>query len=352
MAGPARDGAGRAGLRWRPSPADSRIPTTQGPGRGPPRVAGSKPRCPRVPGTSRVPGVPGVPRVPRVPGPACCYGRGGMGDAMQRPGEDAVGAPWNTLEGGGPAVAVAVHAGHDVRPELEPWLEADMHVRLREEDPMTDHLLTAADTCVRANRSRFEVDLNRPRARCISENPEDTWGLRIWKDGLPEEAKEASRTLHDAFYAEVEALIGRGGGAARPRPGPGPAQLQPPPRRARGAPRRHRGQPGHRPGRHRAGLGPLRRAGRPLRGDAALGPGERPGPGRALQPALPRRRRVSRVGLPDLRRPGLHDHARVQKILHGRVGPGGGHPPPAGPPPRLFCAPWSERPADLQRVGG
>ena len=74
---------------------------------------------------------------------------------------------------------------------------------------MTDYFLTAADNLARANRSRFECDLNRPRERCISNDPEDTWGLKIWREDLPEEQMENSRRLHDSFYAEIEALCER-----------------------------------------------------------------------------------------------------------------------------------------------
>lgn len=120
----------------------------------------------------------------------------------------ASGAPWNVLTSHGPVLATAIHAGHHIRSELQPWLAADEEVRLREEDPMTDYLLTCAGHAVRANRSRFECDLNRTRERCISSDPEDTWGLTIWREDLPEEQMESSRRLHDAFYAQMKSLIG------------------------------------------------------------------------------------------------------------------------------------------------
>ena len=123
---------------------------------------------------------------------------------------DAVnGAPWNIIESGGPIVTTAVHAGHQVRRELQPWLKISDRDRLREEDPMTDFFLTTGDNCVRANRSRFECDLNRPRDGCISPDPADTWGLTIWDENLPEEQMENSRVLHDGFYEQARALCDR-----------------------------------------------------------------------------------------------------------------------------------------------
>ncbi|WP_265562190.1 N-formylglutamate amidohydrolase [Sphingomicrobium arenosum] len=108
-------------------------------------------------------------------------------------------------------MTTSIHAGHHVRLELQPWLCIEEVDRLREEDPMTDFFLSVGNTLVRANRSRFECDLNRSRDRCISKDPEDTWGLTIWRDDLPDEQMERSRLLHDEFYrqasARVEALI-------------------------------------------------------------------------------------------------------------------------------------------------
>ena len=125
------------------------------------------------------------------------------------------GPPFDILSADGPVLTAAVHAGHHVRLELQPFLAIEQEARLREEDPMTDFFLTLGDTAIRANRSRFECDLNRDRAGCISKNPEDTWGLTIWDEDLPEEQMERSRQLHDAFYAaateRIDAMIAEHG---------------------------------------------------------------------------------------------------------------------------------------------
>lgn len=121
----------------------------------------------------------------------------------------ADGLPWNIIEGGGPVVATAIHAGHLVRGDLAPFLAIDAEDRRREEDPLTDYFLPLADNLVRVNRSRFECDLNRPREGCISDDPADTWGLKIWKGELPKGAMEKSRELHDRFYGEMRAMFDR-----------------------------------------------------------------------------------------------------------------------------------------------
>lgn len=119
--------------------------------------------------------------------------------------------PWDMLVQPGPVMVTAIHAGHTIRDSLRPWLAIASEERLREEDPLTDFFLPAGDTIVRANRSRFEFDLNRPEAKAVTVDPEDTWGLRIWDAALPQAEIDASLALHRKFYAmmaeHIEAMI-------------------------------------------------------------------------------------------------------------------------------------------------
>lgn len=125
--------------------------------------------------------------------------------------EDAGQPPWDLLIADGPVLVTAIHAGHTVRPSLQPFLALSEGERLREEDPLTDFFISAGDTVVRANRSRFECDLNRPLERCITTDPRETWGLKVWNEDLPQREIEASHALHRRFYAlmaeRVEAMI-------------------------------------------------------------------------------------------------------------------------------------------------
>ena len=116
-------------------------------------------------------------------------------------------APWDVVTQPGPVLVAAIHAGHTIRGSLAPWLEIGETDRLREEDPLTDFFLTAGDTIIRANRSRFEFDLNRPSETAVTTNPEDTWGLRIWKPDMPEREKELSLRLHRQFYDQVARCV-------------------------------------------------------------------------------------------------------------------------------------------------
>lgn len=119
-------------------------------------------------------------------------------DAGARPAFSIVDAP-------PPIVTAAIHAGHDLRPELADLVGLDEATRFREEDPFTDRLAVAG-TRVVAHRSRFEVDLNRPEDEAVYCTPDDAWGLRVWRRPLPPEAVARSRALHNRFYA---ALAGR-----------------------------------------------------------------------------------------------------------------------------------------------
>jgi N-formylglutamate amidohydrolase len=75
--------------------------------------------------------------------------------------------------------------------------------RLREEDPYTGPWTEVADSRVVVARSRFGVDLNRPRNTAVYIRPGDAWGLKVWKRKPPKEIVEASRGEYDAFYRQL-----------------------------------------------------------------------------------------------------------------------------------------------------
>jgi len=116
---------------------------------------------------------------------------------------------WTVVEGESPLVALAIHQGHAVRKELEDLYAIDERQRLREEDPFTGEWTTVTDTRVVVHRSRFEVDLNRPRDRAVYLRPEDAWGLTVWKAPPSPEIVARSLSFYDTFYAELEPLLKR-----------------------------------------------------------------------------------------------------------------------------------------------
>lgn len=115
--------------------------------------------------------------------------------------------PWEILRGTTPLIATAIHDGHEIGPAARPFLALDDETRLREEDPFTGTLAEVSDTRIVVHRSRFEVDLNRPRARAVYVRPEDAWGLEVWKKDLPEEVIESALREYDLFNAGLFALL-------------------------------------------------------------------------------------------------------------------------------------------------
>ena len=113
---------------------------------------------------------------------------------------------WKSIEGNQPLVAVALHDGHDVRPEVEQLLAISADDRKREEDPFTAIWTDIAETRLVVLRSRFEVDLNRPRHQAVYLKPEDSWGLKVWKSQPSPDLIEQSLKEYDAFYAEIDRI--------------------------------------------------------------------------------------------------------------------------------------------------
>lgn len=125
-----------------------------------------------------------------------------MSDQVERPF-------FTVIEGPGPLVAVAVHHGHDVRPEVAEALEVDVSTRLREEDPYTGAWTVLAPTRVVVHRSRFEVDVNRPRSESVYGTPEAAWGIDVWGGRLTDAIRRGSLRLHDLFYQRLAELLHR-----------------------------------------------------------------------------------------------------------------------------------------------
>lgn len=122
---------------------------------------------------------------------------------------------WN-LELQRAQIATAVHNGHDLRPEVAEIMGLEDSTRLREEDRHTGLLASYLGSYVVVNRSRFEVDLNRPPSDAVYMHPADSWGLQIWKEVPAPEVIDRSRREHDDFYEALgevlEQLVDRHGG--------------------------------------------------------------------------------------------------------------------------------------------
>ena len=116
---------------------------------------------------------------------------------------------WQTEFGEGPLVACATHDGHDVRPDVAECLQLDDNARRYEEDPYTGAWTTIAPTRIIARRSRFELDLNRPRDKAVYITPADAWGLNVWKCAPTTAMVHRSLQAYDDFYAHLRHLLER-----------------------------------------------------------------------------------------------------------------------------------------------
>ena len=117
------------------------------------------------------------------------------------------GDTWTLVRGEGPLMALAIHDGHELRPEVAERIALSGPERLREEDPHTGAWTTLAPTRMVALRSRFEVDLNRPPARAVYMRAGDAWGLDVWQQPPPPELVARSRAQHEAFYDALARVL-------------------------------------------------------------------------------------------------------------------------------------------------
>ncbi|MHC4403548.1 MAG: N-formylglutamate amidohydrolase [Planctomycetota bacterium] len=114
---------------------------------------------------------------------------------------------WEIQFGAAPLVAAAIHDGHAVREEVASLLAVSEMDRLHEEDPHTAFWTTIAPTRIVVLRSRFEVDLNRPRDRAVYLTPGDAWDLQVWKSPPSTQVLARSLAQYDAFYRQVRVAL-------------------------------------------------------------------------------------------------------------------------------------------------
>jgi N-formylglutamate amidohydrolase len=113
-------------------------------------------------------------------------------------------ANYTFIKGTSPIVATAIHDGHQIRTDLLDLFNLTDSERLREEDPFTARWLNSFDNRITVHNSRFEVDVNRPRDKAVYMLPEDAWGLKVWRQKLPDDVALASLQVYDDFYSECE----------------------------------------------------------------------------------------------------------------------------------------------------
>jgi N-formylglutamate amidohydrolase len=106
-----------------------------------------------------------------------------------------------------PIIVAAIHSGHTIREELSKLLIIKESDRFREEDPYTDRWLTISNNIISPVNSRYEVDLNRRIERSVYRSLEDSWGVQVWKESVPNQILQKSLEKHSEFYSKLESDI-------------------------------------------------------------------------------------------------------------------------------------------------
>jgi hypothetical protein len=106
-----------------------------------------------------------------------------------------------------PQIAVAIHAGHRVRPELRPFMALSDAERLFEEDEATEVMIRPFSNAVWALESRAVYDLNRDEDKALPLTPEQFWGIRVYRKVPTPEMNRKSLESHRRFYRHLGTLI-------------------------------------------------------------------------------------------------------------------------------------------------
>lgn len=114
---------------------------------------------------------------------------------------------WELNRGDSPVMTVALHHGHFLSPSFYKLSALKDSERLREEDPYTGSWAGVAPSSMVVYRSRFEMDLNRPREKAVYQKPEDAWGLNLWKAPLSPEMNDQALGMYDAFYEQMDLVF-------------------------------------------------------------------------------------------------------------------------------------------------
>ncbi|MDD4223727.1 MAG: N-formylglutamate amidohydrolase [Candidatus Cloacimonetes bacterium] len=108
-----------------------------------------------------------------------------------------------------PLLATAIHAGHQLPPELLKISGISEADRLREEDPFTGEVAELFPNHIVVQSSRFAIDLNRSPEKAVYLTPEDCWGLPARTETLPEALLARLREDYASWYSLLQYQIDR-----------------------------------------------------------------------------------------------------------------------------------------------
>ena len=122
-------------------------------------------------------------------------------------GEGAGGGFAFDLDLSTPSLAMAIHAGHNVRAELLPLMQIPEKDRLFEEDPATDRMIRGAANAIWGLDSRAEYDLNRPAGGAVPLTAEQFWGVQVYRKAPTRDMVHRSLEKHEAFYRFIGSCV-------------------------------------------------------------------------------------------------------------------------------------------------
>ncbi|TRC89642.1 N-formylglutamate amidohydrolase [Mesorhizobium sp. WSM4303] len=120
---------------------------------------------------------------------------------------DQGGSGWTIKRGDGPVIGTAIHSGTEVGSACRSLMCLPDPDRLREEDPFTERFIADFPTRIIVHRSRFQVDLNRARDAAVYLSPDQSWGVKVWREPPAEDVIGESLSFHDAFYSELKRVL-------------------------------------------------------------------------------------------------------------------------------------------------
>ncbi len=116
-------------------------------------------------------------------------------------------ANWTIKLGESPVIGTAIHSGTAVDSACRTMMSLSDSDRQREEDPFTERFIADFPNQIIVHRSRFQVDLNRAREAAVYLSPNQSWGLKVWREQPGEEIVKESLSFHDAFYGELNRVL-------------------------------------------------------------------------------------------------------------------------------------------------
>ena len=106
-----------------------------------------------------------------------------------------------------PIIATAIHAGHQVRDELLPYMALSSDQRLFEEDEGTELMIKGQPNRIWGLESRAVYDLNRYSDMALPLTAEKFWGTRVYQSTPPDDMNLRSLKNYHMFYHFIGTVI-------------------------------------------------------------------------------------------------------------------------------------------------